>query len=170
MAAPSAESSVRTNSGRLRRAQRLHRIPIILSNIKAHAAGRNRRPRQRVLIAEDEARVSERTAARLVKRGMIVRRLRDPSRLDLAMDVFKPDLLILDEHFDAGSKGFETSLTLAMGRHPRTKVIVTVDGNQADLVPGRRPASWGAAGVLEKASMFKHSALETTVEKTLGLA
>ena len=94
----------------------------------------------RVLIAEDEDRIRNRAALQLTRSGMRVKKVGAPGRLDILLDSFKPDVLILDDHLRAA--------TPASPRSSRTSSVDTLRRRSSSRPVSRKPISHRASGRL----------------------
>jgi len=114
----------------------------------------SRRPRLRVMIAEDNGWLLEGMADILSFRGAAVRKVADPGDILRMLSGFRPHVLVLADWFARKRVGLEAVIPDVASRFPGVRVIVTVV-DPSHGAPGVREARvWGAAGILPKDSVL----------------
>lgn len=128
-----------------------------------------RREQLRVLIAEDERSLRDVAASRLVRHGMVVQTVDRLNAIEPTLRQFRPHVIVLDNRFERGGVGSRSILPELVGMYPSVGIVVTTDKQAPGTEQPRDPLTWGAAGVLDKATMFHGTKLEDTVMEAAGL-
>lgn len=130
---------------------------------KFHKSAHRAKGPLRVLVAEDEGFLREAAVQALARWGMIVHKTAKPGNVVGMVRRFRPDVVVLDDHFKAAGVSFSVLMPDLIGMFPNVRVVVTTERPLSELTSANDPAKWGASDVVWKSTMLHGHELERSV-------